>query len=141
MAQIIQRIATKAVIVNSENKVLIVREASTYGDGTNHGRYHLPGGRLDPGEPFLMGLAREVREEVGLIVTIGPPVFVGEWSPVIKGQPHQIVGIFFRCIPKDAQQIALSEEHDDFAWVKLADLDAFDIMTPDPDAIRAAFAI
>ncbi len=76
MNDIVQRIAIKAVIVK-DKKVLVLREAVTYKEGTNHGRYHFPGGRLNIGEPFLQGLKREVREETGLEITIKNPLFVG----------------------------------------------------------------
>ncbi|HVI69202.1 MAG TPA: NUDIX hydrolase, partial [Magnetospirillaceae bacterium] len=130
--------ATKAVIINTQNQVLILREATTYKDGTNHGRYHLPGGRLNPGEPFLQGLQREVREETGLEIVIGAPVFVGEWFPVIKGEPNQIVAVFFRCSPR-VETVVLSDEHDDYQWVTAAELANYDIMLPDPAAIQAGF--
>lgn len=52
MADVVQRIAMKAVIVNKEGKVLVLREAATYGDGTQRGRYHMPGGRIEAGENF-----------------------------------------------------------------------------------------
>ncbi len=133
-----QRIATKAVILNAKKQVLILREATTYKDGTNHGRYHLPGGRLDPGEPFLEGLKREVREETGLTIEIGAPAFVGEWFPVINGVPHHIVAIFFRCELRGGE-VVLSDEHDDYQWVDEAKLGDFDIMPPDPEAIKAGF--
>lgn len=71
--QIVQRIATKALIVNYKGQMLILREASTYEEGTNVGRYHMPGGRLNPGEAFLEGLKREVDEETGLQIEIGEP--------------------------------------------------------------------
>ncbi len=90
----LQRIATKAVIVK-DDKILILREAATYGDGTQRGRYHMPGGRVEIGEPFEDALRREIREETGLEVTIGLPIYVGEWHPVIKGVPNQIIAIFF----------------------------------------------
>ena len=38
-------VAQKAIIVN-KNKVLIIREASTYKDGTNIGKWGVPGGRI-----------------------------------------------------------------------------------------------
>ena len=112
MANIRQRIACKAVI-RYRSKVLILREAATYQDGTNTGRYHVPGGRLEPGEAFADGLAREVREETGLSITIGKPVYVGEWRPVIHGEPNQIVAIFFACTAR-TNKVRLSEEHDAF---------------------------
>ena len=137
---ITQRIATKAVIVNAQNQVLILREATSYQDGTNHGRYHLPGGRLESGEPFLQGLSREVLEETGLRIKIGHPVLVGEWFPTIKGVPNQIVAVFFKCEPLSAK-VVLSDEHDDYKWVAAADLAQYDIMPPDPEAIKACFKI
>ncbi|HEY4477365.1 MAG TPA: NUDIX domain-containing protein [Candidatus Paceibacterota bacterium] len=58
-------IATKAVIAH-DGKILILREAGSYAEGTNMGRYDLPGGRLKPGEHFSEALKREVVEETGV---------------------------------------------------------------------------
>ena len=55
-------LATKAFITYND-KVLILREASTNPDGTNEGKYDVPGGRLEPGENPTESLAREVKEE------------------------------------------------------------------------------
>lgn len=133
---IIQRIATKAVIANDKNQVLILREANTYAEGTNIGKYHFPGGRLNPGEPYLDGLAREVEEETGLKITVGKPLYVGEWWPVIKGAPNQIVAIFFVCQALGGD-IKLSDEHDDYQWVTASDMHKYNIMPPDDKVIEA----
>lgn len=133
--QIVQRIATKALIVNDKGQMLILREASTYEEGTNVGRYHLPGGRLNPGEAFLDGLKREVDEETGIQVEIGKPIYVGEWRPVIKGVQNQIVAIFFICNPL-TENVRLSEEHDDFKWVLPDEVDNFDVMSPEDKVIE-----
>ena len=132
-----QRIATKAVIINDKNQVLILREANSYDEGTNGGRYQVPGGRLNPGEPYMDGLKREVMEETGLSVKIGKPIFVGEWFPVIKDVPNQIVAMYFICNPLD-DEIVLSEEHDDYKWISEAELKDYDIIAPEPEAILAA---
>lgn len=133
----IQRIATKAVIFNSEGKVLILREANTYEEGTNPGRYHMPGGRLNIGEAFLDGLRREVDEETGLEIKIGKPIYVGEWRPIIKGVPNQIVGIFFKC-RSVTTNVRLSEEHDDFKWISPDEIENYDIMGPEIKVLQAA---
>jgi 8-oxo-dGTP pyrophosphatase MutT (NUDIX family) len=133
--QIIQRIATKALIVNKEGQVLILREASTYEEGTNVGKYHFPGGRLNPGEPFLNGLKREVDEETGLEIEIGQPLYIGEWWPVIKGVPNQIVAIFFVCKAK-TESVRLSDEHDDFQWINPAESKNYNLMPPDNSVIE-----
>jgi len=59
-------------------KVLIIRESPAYKDGTNIGKYDMPGGKIEPGENFILGLQREVREECGLEVTMGKPIHVAE---------------------------------------------------------------
>ena len=66
-------LATKAFIIY-EGKVLILRESGSYQDGTNAGRYDLPGGRLNPGEKYDEALAREVLEETGLTIKIKKPL-------------------------------------------------------------------
>ena len=51
------RVAAKAVIVK-DGKVLILREASTYTEGTNIGKWGSPGGRIEASESFFDGLRR-----------------------------------------------------------------------------------
>ena len=132
-----QRIACKAVIVKN-GKVLVLREAS-YDEATQVGRYGFPGGRLNPGEPFLDGLQREVREETGLVVSIGKPIFIGEWFPVIKEVKNQIVAIFFVCEPI-TDVVTLSEEHDEYKWINLAESEEMNFMSPENDVLTTYFA-
>ena len=127
------RVAAKAVIVH-KGKVLIVREASTYNDGNKIGQYGLVGGRIDPEESFYDALSREVMEEVSLTVKPIQPVHVGEWWPEIKGAKNHIVAIFMECSLKSGS-IKLSEEHDDFAWVDLANVKDYQIMEPDKTVV------
>lgn len=134
MADIVQRIAMKAVIVNQEGRILILREAATYGDGTQRGRYHMPGGRVEVGENFEDALRREIMEETGLEVDIEYPIYVGEWRPVIRDVPHQIVATFMVCSPK-GDKITLSTEHDDFKWIIPSERANYDLMDPEDKVI------
>ncbi|WP_016905206.1 NUDIX hydrolase [Streptomyces xiaopingdaonensis] len=54
------------VILRDGDAVLMSQRAGPYG----HGRWHLPSGKLDAGEPLTAGAARELREETG--VTVAP---------------------------------------------------------------------
>ncbi len=132
---VICRIACKAVIEN-DGKILILREAATYKDGTNIGRYHMPGGRINPGEPYLEGFSREVMEETGLDVAVGLPIYVGEWFPLIRGVRNQIVAIFFSSHSK-SREVKLSEEHDDYQWIDPQDYARYDMMGPEDEVIAA----
>lgn len=131
------RVAAKAVVINDGGKVLILREAETNPDGTNAGKYHVPGGRLEEGEAFLDGLRREVLEEAGIEIEPLHPVHVDEWRPVIHGLPHQIVGIFMLC-KAVTDNVRLSEEHDHFAWVDFSDLDQFELLDAEGSAVAKA---
>jgi len=142
MTDIQQRIACKAVVVDNDGRVLVLREASTYEEGTNSGRWHCPGGRIHPGEPFIEGLKREVAEETGLEIATHEPFYVGEWFPMIKGVQNQIIAIFFACtLASDAKGdvVRLSEEHDASRWVTAAEAAALDMMPPEHDVIADYF--
>lgn len=130
------KVAARAVIIK-DGTVLIVREASTYEEGTNIGTWGLPGGRINDDEAFYDGLAREVREETGLDVEPIRPVYVGEWWPVIKAVSHHIVAMYIVCSPLSTV-VSLSDEHDEYAWVGIDELERYHIMSPDDQAIRLA---
>jgi 8-oxo-dGTP diphosphatase len=139
MAEMRQRVAAKALIVDETGKVLILREASTYDDGTNIGRYHLPGGRTEPGEKFFDALHREVAEETGLEVTPLVPIYVGEWFPTIKGEKNHITAIFYACRAAPGE-VRLSDEHDHYEWIEPEAYADFDMMDPDWDVVKAWMA-
>jgi 8-oxo-dGTP pyrophosphatase MutT (NUDIX family) len=136
MADILQRVAAKGLIVNADGKVLILREAHTYIEGTNIGKYGLPGGRIDPGEKFFDGLEREIMEETGLKVEPLKPIYVGEWFPTIKGVPNHITAIFYACKALTTD-VALSEEHDHYEWIDPERYADFEMMDPDDDVVKS----
>jgi 8-oxo-dGTP pyrophosphatase MutT (NUDIX family) len=119
-------VATKAFIVH-QGKVLILRESGTYDEGTNSGRYDLPGGRLQPGEHVLEALKREVKEETGLVVELGDPISVGEWRPVVKEVPWQIIGIFFEC-ETSSLEVSLSGDHDEYKWIEPSEYQKYNLI-------------
>jgi 8-oxo-dGTP diphosphatase len=139
MIATVQRIAFKAVITDGQKRVLLIREARAYKEGTIQGRWHVPGGRLGLGEPWQDGLKREVKEEVGLDIAIGWPLSIGEWFPTIKDQPHQIVAIFVACTAHTTR-VKLGPDHREYIWLEAGKLADYDIMESDIKAINAYFA-
>jgi len=136
MNDIVLRVAAKGVIVRDDGKVLVLREAG-YDEGTNDGKWGLPGGRLNSGESYIEGLNREIMEETGLEVIPGKPVYIGEWRPTIKGLPHQIIAIFTQCTYISGE-VHLSEEHDSYKWVDLLTMKDITFMPPDDEVVRIA---
>lgn len=138
MSEMVLKVAAKAVIVNEEGKILIVRQASTYQDGTQIGKYGMPGGRLNSGESYEAGLTREVAEETGLEVEQQYPLYVGEWHPIIRGIPTQIIAIFTVCKPLSTQ-VTLSDEHDEYRWIDPSEAKDYAIMAPE-DKVMERFS-
>ena len=56
------------------DRVLVIRRAKPPGAGL----WSVPGGKLEAGETLAQAVAREVREETGLVVEVGPLAAVVE---------------------------------------------------------------
>ncbi|NDV54099.1 MULTISPECIES: NUDIX hydrolase [unclassified Salipiger] len=84
------RLAARAVLLH-EDRLLLVNAWP----GGRSDLWCAPGGGIEPGSSLPENLARELREETGLEITVGPPCLVNEFHDPASGF-HQ-VEIFFRC--------------------------------------------
>lgn len=126
------RVAAKALI-RYKGKLLLLKESD--GDGSENGKYQIPGGGMEIGETFQEALKREVREETGLIIKPLMPIMVEGWFAEMEGKKRQIVAIFYLC-DADSDKVILSHEHDDYIWIAPRELPNYHVPHPVPQLFQ-----
>jgi 8-oxo-dGTP diphosphatase len=94
MVKRLPRLAARALILD-QGRLLLV---NAYPDGQSD-LWCAPGGGVEAGQSLPDNLAREVYEETGLRITVGPPALVNEFHDPASGF-HQ-VDLYFRCTVSD----------------------------------------
>lgn len=128
MSELVLRVGAKALIRHND-KFLLLREGAA--DGTQIGKYQIPGGQVEPGEEYMHALTREVKEETGLDIRPVKPIMVDGWLPTINGIKYQIIAIFYLC-EADSAKVVLSHEHDDYVWITPKELMNHSVPHPVP---------
>ncbi len=95
--------------------------------------WELPGGKLEPGETPAQCLAREIAEELGIAVTVGP--ILDSWVYEITPEVRVLINTF-GCTEDGRAPAILSDEHAAVAWFDVGALGAL----PMPDGYRQAIA-
>jgi ADP-ribose pyrophosphatase YjhB (NUDIX family) len=81
-------VAVAAIVFDDADRVLVVERGRPPGEGL----WSVPGGRLELGESIAAAVAREVREETGLTVEVGPLVEIVERvSTTADGTWHHVI--------------------------------------------------
>lgn len=114
-------IGVSAIIFDAQERVLLIQR----GQPPALGFWHPPGGKLEAGESLIEGVRREVQEETGLDVTIGPILAVVER----RQEGFHYVIIDFLAQLADPGQTAIRPADDATAaeWVAEADLSQYPI--------------
>ena len=113
-------VANKAILVNQEGKILLLRDTGKLDHVGYGGKWDFPGGRMDRGETPQEGLLRELQEEVGLTpqdLQIDVPIHVGLWGVGGDVLNNPIVGIFYLVRLIGNPEIRLSDEHTELRWI------------------------
>ncbi|MDL2253193.1 NUDIX domain-containing protein [Ruminococcaceae bacterium OttesenSCG-928-I18] len=105
----------KAMILRGR-RVLILRRSAT--DPYGPGIWEFPGGQMEFGESLVKALRREVREETGLAIEIGPLLYTA--TPLIRADRQALV-LNYLCTA-GTEEVVLSHEHYDFLWATKAEL-------------------
>lgn len=112
-------------ITRADATLFLRRSPSTF----NGGRWELPGGTVEPGEPPEQAAVREAAEETGLTVRIAAERTRDSW-PDTAGRPLRIHARVYEATEDDgAAEVVLNpEEHDAFAWLTPAEAAELDLL-------------
>jgi ADP-ribose pyrophosphatase YjhB (NUDIX family) len=108
-------------VILRKGEVLIVRRANP----PLQGEWSIPGGALDLGEKLRDGVAREVREETGLEVEVGPvlDVFDSIFPDADGRTQYHYVLVDYLCHPLPGTAVAASDASE-LRWAKPEELPA-----------------
>lgn len=116
-------LSVRAVILDGQQRCLVLRRSSR--NRNFAGCWEWPGGKLAPGEDFIGGLRREVREESGLEI---------ELAGLAGAVEHEMatVRVVLLCLMARPAggELRLSHEHDDKAWARLDELAHWNFLEP-----------
>lgn len=126
-------ISAKGLIFNEQGQLLLVRKSCSDLNRGVHAKWEVPGGLIEIGEKTNDSLVREIREECGIRVVVGRLLATNDdlmKGFIFKNGEIKDVRIFvlgFYCRYRGGD-IALSEEHGEYRWIKPEEIDQLDVV-------------
>jgi 8-oxo-dGTP pyrophosphatase MutT (NUDIX family) len=115
-------VSVKGVVIR-DGKVILLRN--------ERDEWELPGGKLEPSESPEQCLARELEEELGLVIE--PESILDSWIYTIVPGVHVLV-ITYGCLESPLDEALLSDEHKELRWFQLAEIDTLNM----PEGYKAS---
>ena len=115
-------VSVKGVVIRG-GKVILVRN--------ERDEWELPGGKLELSESPEQCLAREVAEELGLVIE--PESILDSWTYTIVPGVHVLV-LAYGCLESSLGEAVLSDEHKESRWFPLAEIDTLNM----PEGYKAS---
>ncbi|KKP79547.1 MAG: nucleotide exchange factor GrpE [Candidatus Moranbacteria bacterium RIFOXYC12_FULL_36_13] len=110
-------ITVKAVVISEDGQTLILKRVKD--SDTNPDKWDIPGGLLEAGETIEKALKREIKEETGLEVEIGPVIRVSEFPKETKQFKKEKRSLRFIAYCQGNTEVKLSDEHSEFLWLEI----------------------
>jgi 8-oxo-dGTP diphosphatase len=107
------KVAQKAVIIRGDGLVLVMRDPR----GGNEALWELPGGRLNEGEVPEEGLAREIKEELGIEVMVGNVVYIAQFYQYSENRNALMIAYVTKMMDQKAELVLEEGEVAEVKWV------------------------
>lgn len=117
-----------AAVIEEDGKVLIARRKRGYMGYL----WEFPGGKLEDNESLEECLKREIREELGIEIEVGP--LINSAKHVLNCQ--SAINLYAYWARHVSGEVRL-KDHDEVRWVSVTDLLTFDFPEPDRVIVRA----
>lgn len=120
------RRVSKAVMLDEEGKVLIMKRSPKSISKESPWEWDLPGGHVQEGESDVKGLQREIQEETQLYIRKAPDWFM------LDGYTR------FFLIREWEGEVTLSDEHTEYKWLDPKEVKGYNIGKMYEGAIKEA---
>lgn len=120
-----------AIIFNKHMEVLLLQR-SDYKEQWMPSKWALVGGGVEEGEEPIEAVQREIKEETGLEIDNFKEKFV------LQRNEDSIEHMFITKYEGDNSNIKLNEEHQDYGWYNIDDIEKLDIVPNLLDYVRIA---
>ncbi len=135
MKQVVQKVIAGVAIVDN-GKILIVQRSAEEDIFPN--LWEFPSGKKEPMEKVEEAAKREAKEETGLEVKIGKPVYVFNFGWEKEGEIRDATEIVFLGKVDGKPEVKISREHQNFAWVDADEIENYDALKETKEAAREA---
>ena len=113
------QIGVKVLIQNKEGAFLFLRRSDLMSTDSQKQSWDIPGGRINPGEPLINALLRELKEETGFSLTLkSDPHLITAQDIIVPTKDLHVVRLTY-IVRENIPMITLSSEHDSYRWLTL----------------------
>lgn len=123
--KVVQKVVLGGVVFDTKGKFLIMQRNEN--EDIYPGLWELPSGKKEELEEAKDSLLREIKEETGMDVEIVMPISVFNYQIEKPEEIRDSTQINFLVKKKDGQEVNISEEHQNYAWVSKDELAKYEI--------------
>lgn len=120
-------ISVKGIMINSQGKTLLLKNTRNL--------WELPGGRIEKGEQPEETLKREIREELGIEITIQR--LNDTWIYEVFKEQYILI-VTFEVTYEPKEEMKINEEHIDMGWFTWEEIEQLDAAEGYKNSIKKA---